>query len=450
MEERKVLIVGIDGVPSTLVKEYMDRGYLPNLKAIVDEGYGLWQMDASLPDISSVSWTTFLTGVNPGEHGIFGFIHLDPRDYSLRFPNSGNVMAPTFFQILGQDTGGKSSSLAEKYLFRVGEPKTSIVINVPHTYPAYPMKGILVSGFVALDMARAVYPSVMVPTLKKMNYVIDVDPSKGHRDKDGFLEDLFHALDTRKDAFDLFFQGKWDLFVACITETDRLHHFFFDAALDETHPYHGAFVDFYKKMDGVIGHLYDMFKSRVGDKGLFMVLSDHGFAPLKKEVNVNRVLEEAGLLRLREEGERYQRIAPGTKAFALDPCRIHLHLKGRYPLGEVEEGDVEPLLRDLEALMGELKGEGEEPIIRAMYRGEEIYHGPFTEEAPHLLCLPVDGYDLKGRVGVEEVFSDSVFAGMHNQYDATLILPERMGFNGKPRIEDLAGLLLDHFCEEEV
>ena len=85
-----------------------------------------------------------------------------------------------------------------------------------------------------------------------------------------------------------------------------------------------------------------------------------------------------------------------------------------------------------------------------MYRGEEIYHGPFTEEAPHLLCLPVDGYDLKGRVGVEEVFSDSVFAGMHNQYDATLILPERMGFNGKPRIEDLAGLLLDHFCEEEV
>ncbi len=449
MEERKALVIGIDGVPFTLVKEYVEKGYMPNLKSILDQGFRLWQMDASLPDISSVSWTTFLTGVNPAEHGIYGFIHLDPRDYSLRFPNSGNVLAPTFFQILGLDPGGKDSSLARKYLPRFKEPRSSIVINVPHTYPAYPMKGVLISGFVALDMARAVYPPVLVSTLKRMNYVIDVDPSKGHRDRDGFLEDLFQALDTRKEAFDLFFQGKWDLFVACITETDRLHHFFFDAALDQDHAYHNDFVDFYRKLDSLIGHLYDVFRSRWGDEGLFMILSDHGFTRLKREVNVNRALEEAGLLKLRKDGERYQRMAPGTKAFALDPCRIHLHMKDRYPLGEVEEGDGESILRDLESIMGDLKDEEGNPVIRSMYRRDEIYQGPFMDDAPHLLCLPVDGYDLKGRVGTDSIFASSVFAGMHNQHDAMLLLPGNKDFSGKPHIGQLAGLLLDYFCGED-
>ena len=450
MEGKKVLVVGIDGVPYTLVREYVERGYMPHLKAILEEGYKLHQMDASLPDISSVSWTTFLTGVNPAEHSIYGFIHLDRRDYSLRFPNSGNVMAPTFFQILGLDTAGKSSSLANKYLPRFKEPRTSIVVNVPHTYPAYPMNGVLVSGFVALDLARAVYPPVLASTLKRMGYVIDVDPSKGHRDRAGFLEDLFHALDKRREAFDLFFKGKWDLFVACITETDRLHHFFFDAALDEAHPYHGTFVDFYKKLDDLIGHLYDMFLERHGGQGFFMILSDHGFATLRKEVNINRFLEEAGFLKLKEEGERYERIALGTKAFALDPCRVYLHYKDQYPLGEVGEGEAESHLEELTDLFRNLRNDDGSPIIRAIYRKEEIYQGPFLDDAPDLLCLPVDGYDLKGRIGAGTVFADSVFAGMHNQHDAMLILPEEKDFGDKPQIGDLAGLLLDHFCGEDL
>ncbi len=450
MEKRKALVVGIDGVPCTLVREFVERGYMPNFQAMLGDGYRLYQMDASLPDISSVSWTTFLTGVNPAEHSIYGFIHLDRRDYSLRFPNSGNVLAPTFFQVLGLDPGGKESSLARRYLPRLKEARTSIVINVPHTYPAYPMNGVLISGFVALDLARAVYPPVLVSTLKRMGYVIDVDPSKGHRDKEGFLEDLFHALDRRQEAFDLFFKGGWDLFVACITETDRLHHFFFDAALHEAHSYHGAFIDFYKRLDDLVGHLYDMFRSQYGEGGLFMVLSDHGFATLKREVNVNRILEEGGFLKLKEEGERYERIASGTRAFAMDPCRIYLHYKDRYPLGEVEEGEADGLLEKLTDLFQNLKDEEGSPVIRAIYRRGEIYQGPFMNDAPDLLCLPVDGYDLKGRVGAETVFTDSVFAGMHNQYDAMLLLPEEKGFSGKPQIGDLAALLLDHFCEEDL
>jgi len=116
----------------------------------------------------------------------------------------------------------------------------------------------------------------------------------------------------------------------------------------------------------------------------------------------------------------------------------------------VEEGEAESLLEELTDLFRNMRNDDGSPIIRAIYSKEEIYQGPFLDDAPDLLCLPVDGYDLKGRIGAGTVFADSVFAGMHNQYDAMLILPEEKDFGDKPQIGDLAGLLLDHFCGEDL
>ena len=60
------------------MRDYVDRGYLPETKRILDCGFALRRMDASIPDVSSTSWTSFMTGVNPGEHGIYGFMELGP------------------------------------------------------------------------------------------------------------------------------------------------------------------------------------------------------------------------------------------------------------------------------------------------------------------------------------------------------------------------------------
>ena len=113
--DKKALIIGIDGVPYTLIKEYLDRGYLPNLKDILRHGHQIHQMNASIPDISSVSWTTFATGVNPAEHGIYGFTALKPHTYSLMFPNSSDIKAPPFWNLLGKLDDGNTSTLAARY-----------------------------------------------------------------------------------------------------------------------------------------------------------------------------------------------------------------------------------------------------------------------------------------------------------------------------------------------
>ena len=393
---KKGLIIGIDGVPYSLLDTYIKNDVMPNLKKILSQGLTLRQMNASIPDISSDSWTSFNTGVNPGEHGIYGFTDLKPDSYSLYFPNSKDIKAPTFWEILGK-TNHKTSTLSQKYHHRIDRPYRSVIFNVPHTYPAWPMNGIMVSGFVAIDLKRATYPESVYAYLDSIHYLIDVEAEKAKEDKAAFMKSIFECFEIRKKAIShLFAEESWDLFFACITETDRLHHFFFDASKDKGNPYYESFLRFYVKLDKYIKFLYEQFIQRYSEKGFFMILSDHGFAPVKKEVYINRLLEEKELLVLKTEGQFYERVDKNTKAFNLDPCRIYIHGKDNYPRGTVRKEEKAALLEEIKKTLRTLKGENGDEVIDKIFEKEEIYHGPHTHLAPDLVCLPKDGYDLKG------------------------------------------------------
>ena len=279
---KKALIIGIDGVPYSLLSTYLQNGVMPNLKKILSQGLTFHQMNASIPDISSVSWTSFNTGVNPGEHGIYGFTGLKPQSYSLYFPNSKDIKAPTFWEILGK-TNQKTSTLSQNYCHKISHPFQSIIFNVPHTYPALPMNGMLVSGFVAIDLKKATFPESAYTYLHSINYLIDVEAEKAKEDKVAFMRSLFECFEIRKKAISHYFsEGSWDLFFACITETDRLHHFFFDASKDEGHPYYEPFLRFYGELDKSTKYLYEQFLERASEKGFLMILSDHDLPQLKK------------------------------------------------------------------------------------------------------------------------------------------------------------------------
>jgi len=446
---KKALIIGIDGVPYSLLNTFIQNGVMPNLKQILNRGFRLHSMNASIPDISSVSWTSFTTGVNPGEHGIYGFTDLKPNSYSLYFPNMKDIKAPTFWEILGK-THHQTSTLCPPDLKKIDRPYRSIILNVPHTYPALPMNGILVSGFVAIDLKKASFPESAYTYLRSINYLIDVDAEKAKKDKKGFLKELSECFKVRKKAISHFFhEESWDLFVACITETDRLHHFFFDASGDETNPFHDQFLHFYSKLDEWIKTLYDGFVEKYSDQGFFMVLSDHGFAPIKKEVYINRFLEEKGFLALKNEGDFYERIDKNTKAFNLDPCRIYINEQEIYPRGAVRRKERIDLIKEIKENLWKLKGEDGSQVIDQIYEKEEIYHGPHIDRAPDLVCLPKDGYDLKGSLEKKEVFGTTLFTGMHTWHDAFCILPEKIGLFEKPSIEHLAHYMMNYFSEEE-
>ena len=447
--DKKALIIGIDGVPYTLIQAYLNRGYLPHLKDMVEKGHKVHQMTASIPDISSVSWTTFATGVNPAEHGIYGFTALSPHTYSLTFPNATDVQAPPFWNILGKTAEGKASTFSARYLKEVAKPLRSIILNIPHTYPAYPINGILISGFVAIDLQQAIYPASIYDYLQGIDYRIDVDAQKAHHDKDAFLQDLFDCFATKQEAVRHFFHHEpWDLFIACVTETDRLHHFFIDAALDDRHPYHQAFERFYRELDAFMGTLVADFRERYGEDGFVMILSDHGFTTITQEVYVNKFLQEAGFLELGTEGQFYERIEEGTRAFDLDPGRIYLNYKDRYPRGSVDSENGDQLREEVTEALRSLKDPEGTPVIDKIFTREEIYRGPLADQAPDLVCLPKDGYDLKGRLNSEVVFGRTVFAGMHTWHDAVCVAPQGVVWDGKPSIADPPDAIMRYFTDE--
>ncbi len=446
---RKCFVLGLDGVPYTLLNTYLEAGILPNLKSILDDGFSLSQMDASIPDVSSASWTSFMTGVNPGEHGIFGFIELRPHSYQIRFPNSHSIQAPTLWDILGKAEQEKKSSLYEKYNEKLRENRKSVVLNIPQTNPAIPMNGILVAGFVASDLKSAVYPDAAFRYLDAMGYVIDVDSTKARDHRHVFLQELLQSFEKRKTAFNYFMKNEeWDLFIAVVTETDRLHHFFFDAAYDENHPFYETFVEFYRNLDGCIMEIYTRFKELSGENGRFMILSDHGFTEIKKEVYVNSYLQNKGFLSLRDDGVLFERIQSGSRAFALDPCRVYLNLKDKFPRGNVSDNEKGVVIKELSEALFALKGENGEEVIRHVLNAGDIYTGPESGRGPDLVCLPCDGFDLKGLLGEKNVFGKRHFTGMHTRHDAHCILPEDISLQGKPHIENMAGIILDYFAGE--
>ena len=87
-------MIGLDGVPHSLVERFTQDGTMPRLADIVSRGR-LSRMRVTLPEVSAVSWTSFMTGTGPGTHGIYGFTALAPNSYRLRFPSFRDVKVPT-------------------------------------------------------------------------------------------------------------------------------------------------------------------------------------------------------------------------------------------------------------------------------------------------------------------------------------------------------------------
>ncbi len=402
--KRKLLALGIDGTPYGLIQRLADSGDMPSVASLRKQGT-LMQMRSTMPPISSVAWTSFLTGVNPGKHAIYGFVERRPESYDIYFPNSHHVKSPTVWEILEQ------------------HGKRSIVINVPNTYPARQMQGVLIAGFVAIDLKRSVYPPSILPKLQEMDYRIDVDYRQAAEQKDAFFTDLFHTLERRREAILHFLQREeWDLFVGVFTESDRLHHYFWDEWENVCGQYHERFIRFYRRLDEIIGEIL----AAAGEDVRMIILSDHGFCSLEAEVNVNAWLKERGYLRFRKDRpESLADMDYSSKAFCLDPGRIYLNVRGQMPNGSVESGaESEDLRRQLIQGLVELTGPGlngeSEKVIERIFRQEEIYGGPYGFMAPDLVLHSRRGFDLKGSMTRADIVTKGKFTGMHTYDDAFL------------------------------
>lgn len=383
----------------------MTAGDLPNLARAFETGSAV-EMDSSLPDVSAVAWTSINTGMNPAKHGIYGFVDRKPNSNDIEVMTARHVRAKTIWE-LASDAG-----------------KRAIAVNVPLSYPPQQINGIVISDFLAPALSKAVYPTTLLPYLQGMGYRIDTDPWQARESLDAFLEDFRVTAEKRAEAvLHLMSAETWDLFMVVFMETDRLHHFMWQY-MEENDPRYGPkFVEAYRQLDALAGRIL----AQLSDDDQLIILSDHGFTTLKKEVYLNVWLEERGYLRFASGSERsLKSIAPEATAFSLDPGRIYVNLEGREPNGRVSPAEsvaiADRLAEEIKAMTDPETGDA---MIDNVYRADDIYHGPLRDRAPDLLVMGRDGYDIKGTFDADTVTGRGKLVGMHKYDNATLFVRGR-------------------------
>jgi predicted AlkP superfamily phosphohydrolase/phosphomutase len=406
----RVVFIGLDGTPYTFLQRLIAEGRAPNAARLAQQG-SLLRMDSMWPWVSSVAWSTMMTGVNPAKHNIFGFIDRDPATYQQFIPTSRYMKARTLWEVLG-DAG-----------------KRVVVVNVPVTYPPRQVNGILVGGFLSPNLDKAVYPESYLPTLKSLGYIVDADPWKARESKDLALEEVNAVLDARiRTLFYLFENEAWDYLHVHVMETDRLHHFLWQQMEEQDPVYAPAFYQFYQRIDDMLGEL----AAKMDDNMTLMWMADHGFCTIKKEVYVNRWLMDRGWLKLKnvppDRKKGLDEIDPASVAYSLDPGRIVIRLRGREKDGCVSPGAEYEALRDeIAASALELRDpESGEPFFQAAFKREELYHGPYLDQAADLILAPYDGFDPKGPLYKDSLtYKGDELVGMHTFDDAMLYVGGR-------------------------
>src|SRR3989338_8398258 len=288
----RVIVIGLDGATFTNLKPWMDEGLLPNLKFLMENGVS-GELESTMPRHSSLAWTSFMTGVNPGKHGIFGFIKpFKDKSYKNELVSSRDIRSRTIFEMLSENA------------------KVVCSVNLPLTYPPFKINGAMIScGLLTpgtdFDFT---YPEDLFEKIgfKKEDYILNISSMRYPKDKEKFFQDLVKCTKIRKEiSFKIMENFNWDLFMVVFSETDWLQHFFWQC-IDPTHSKYNQedskrfspfVVDYYQKLDVVIGE----FLNYVDEKTTLLIISDHGFGPREKTISFHKLLHQNGLLHYKKE-----------------------------------------------------------------------------------------------------------------------------------------------------
>lgn len=469
----RFLLIGLDGAEPSLVERWMDAGRLPNLARLRDSGAYL-PCASTTPPATFPAWTSCVTGVNPGRHGIFDFTRMRTGAYAIEFVNSGQRGAPAVWNLLS--AAGK----------RVG------VLGVPATYPPEEVNGFMVSGFDSPVCTRVdrsfVTPPAYYEQVRDWRFADFQETAVGPGWHAMALAKLLEGVGVKEAvALRLYQREPWDFFMVVFGESDTVAHHFW-MFHDPESPRHQegfehAIAQVYGRLDEAVGRLVDA----AGGDVTVGVVSDHGFGGAGTGVvHLNNWLAENGYLAFSGGGESWLKRAAltlvpdawrgalfrrlrGMASRAESASRfggidwtqttawseelnyfpsIRVNLRGREPEGQVDPAEYGAFC---ERLCADLRSW--EPIAHA-WRRDELYDGPYVDRAPDMIlelalehgyshsCLRARGGAAFRRLGPHEYLGGKE-RGMNGNHRPTGVLflskPSPAGY---ARLEDVAPTVL--------
>lgn len=428
----RLLVIGLDGATWTIARPLMEAGRMPNLARLVTAGTA-GPLASTVPPISAAAWVTFLTGQNPGRHGVYQFRRLDLSQYSGysdRLTSSLDYAGSSFLEMAGQRG------------LRVG------AVGIPMTYPPFPVNGFLVSGFPRPFGPKAqVYPPEMAAQLGRWdempdNFNFSLSPEKTVEAAD------FWVRKYTDIALEALAREPFDLFLIVWNSTDNIPHLYWKYTDPAFPAYDAAGAS---QFGDVINHQYEMADREIGrllealpsdGRTSVLVMSDHGMGPYPhRQVHLNAWLAAQGLLSpvagasdkpglinrtisaLREQMPTEWRVRlrdrlpagvkaglfarhmnlnrvdwASTRAYRMKVFPtvegIVVNLHGRQEQGIVEPGAAYEALRTrilgcLADLRDPVTGD---PIVERASRREDLFSGPHLDEIPDILVELHEAY----------------------------------------------------------
>lgn len=449
MSKVKFFVLGLDGATFDIVKPMVDDGRLPYFSKIMSDG--VWgKLQSTILPITAPAWSSFMTGKNPGKHGVFGFFEAREDSYETNFVTGSSIKTEKVWDYFDKD-------------------KKIALIDIPLTYPPVEnINGCMISGMpVPSQESIFTYPPELHTELVSEigNYMIDNELSAKTRASKTLdsLRLLYDYTKMRIDAMHYLInkKGPFDFFMLVLRGTDFVQHAAFkyhdnEYTVKHDHEYkkYGQMIcQFYEKIDKYLGEVLEI----IGDDGTLFIMSDHGAGPLKRLFYINRWLKKEGYLSLNKNAKfiktsfetRTKKVSdvfnkfgvpfmnnliPGfikttrlpyilpvkkhpsvfvdwknTKAFAnltWTDGLIKINLEGRQPDGSVtkEQYDAicDEVINKLKALVDPLTNE---KVMDGVYKRQEIYHGPYLDTAPDIIAV-TKNVEYSYRV---DVFGDNIF-----------------------------------------
>jgi predicted AlkP superfamily phosphohydrolase/phosphomutase len=435
---QKVLVIGLDGATFDLITPMKEK--LPNIRKIINEGVSD-DLKSVIPPLSAPAWVSFMTGKNPGAHGVFDFMYRLDGTYSISF-------------VTGIYQRKKSKNLwrvLSDYGKNVG------VINVMVTYPPEEINGFMISGLTPPGKPFS-YPVSLTDELEREVGRYLISPPGGFGigkgNPDNFIKNLRRVEESRaKAASYLIKKYDWEFFMIVFDGIDAIQHEMWKY-MDKNYPkyddktsdkYRNAIQEYYVYIDKIVGELLELVD---GDTTIIL-MSDHGASPLHKQIYINTWLFENGYLKFKTtlsarlklwmfkhsftmkniysillkfksllklgmmiqkrsvRGRRGQGMLSllflsqsdvdwsQTKAYSQGSLgQIFLNLKGREPEGIVESGkEYEEVREEIIKKLYEFEDpENGNVVVEKVFKKEEIYSGRYLERAPDILVLTMPTY----------------------------------------------------------
>ncbi|MBN3039152.1 MAG: alkaline phosphatase family protein [Candidatus Omnitrophica bacterium] len=274
----KVIIIGLDGATWGLMKPAVDRGELPTIKRLMDNG--VWaDFQSTIPAWTIPAWNSLSAGIEPGKLG-----------FSTLMVKIGYDFKPFFYK----------RSLPKNNLWDIlsDNGKKICIANVPHVYSAYEINGQMVAGWYSCGK-NLTYPPELEKNLNNVCSGYKIDVTEIDFDKDMLIEvysrdklrvKVKDVLLKHSQAFNFLLKSQeWDFAFFVFTALDRIQHRFWD---DQE-----AILDMYRELDQKVKELLEL---KGADADVFVV-SDHGFGTGERTFNINQWLLKNGYLTLKKK-----------------------------------------------------------------------------------------------------------------------------------------------------